>query len=59
MNHAIEEALKDRLNEMVRLVQDYEINKSYRELLQSIAYYHTVTLRQGEDNVPALLRPQA
>ena len=32
--HSIEEALKDRLNEAVKLVQDYDVNKPFADVLK-------------------------
>ena len=58
LESAIKQALEDRLNEAVRLVQDFDMNPSFKNLLKSVAHYHTVTLRNREENVPALLRPQ-
>ena len=34
LSHSIEEALKDRLNEAVKLVQDYDVNKPFADVLK-------------------------
>lgn len=34
LSHSIEEALKDRLNEAVKLVQDYDVNQPFASVLR-------------------------
>jgi len=38
LHRSIEEALKDRLNEAVKLVQDFDVNKPFSDLLTTFVY---------------------
>lgn len=38
LHKSIEEALKDRLNQAVKLVQEFDVNESYAELLKTFVF---------------------
>lgn len=45
IDHSIQEALKDRLNEYVKLVQEYDVNKPYADMLRTAVFLNVVMIK--------------